>query len=63
LIRLSKVRIKYLRTDRGGSESIIYSEQEVGDVIEETAFHGIIDKVLEIEGFLVEYPSRKEDNK
>jgi len=61
MIKLSKVRIKYLRTDRGGKETIFYSEQEVGEVIEETAFHGLIDKVLEIEGVPDEVHSSGED--
>jgi len=61
MIKLSKVRIKYLRTDRGGRKTIFYSEREVGGVIEDTAFHGLVDEVLEIEGVPDEVHSSGED--
>jgi len=44
-----KIRIKYLRRYRTGKEEEFYSTREVGQVIEETAFNGIIDTVIEIE--------------
>ncbi len=51
VIKLRKVRIKYLRNS-GRREDTFWSERELGQVIEEDAFEGIIDEVLEIEGIL-----------
>ena len=51
MIRLKKIRIKYLR--KGGTRSTTFwSEREVGQIIEDTAFKGLIDEVLEIEGII-----------
>ncbi len=49
VIKLKTIRIKYLR--KGGTRSTTFwSERELGQVIEEDAFEGLIDEVLEIEG-------------
>jgi len=46
---MRKIRIKYLRRYRDGKEEEFCSTREVDQVIEETAFNGIIDTVLNIE--------------
>ncbi len=49
MIKLKTIRVKYLR--KGGTRSTTFwSEREVGQVIKEDAFEGMIDEVLEIEG-------------
>lgn len=50
VIKLKTVRIKYFRKCPSGKEYTFWSEREIGEVIEDTAFKGIIDEVLEIEG-------------
>jgi len=50
VLKLKKIRIKYLRNRGRRSENTFWSEREIGQVIEDTAFGGIIDEVLEIEG-------------
>lgn len=67
VIKLKTIRIKYLR--KGGTRSTTFwSERELGQVIEEDAFEGLIDEVLEIEGIpdttsKPQHPKREENVK
>ena len=47
-MKVNKIKIKYLRRLVGGEEIEFWSEREVGQIIEDIAFGGIVDKVLEI---------------
>ena len=46
---MKKIRIKYRRKRLDGKEEDFYSTREVGEVIEEGRFCGLIDTVLDIE--------------
>ena len=48
-MKVDKVKIKYCRKNRLGKElGEFWSEREVGQIIREDAFDGLIDEVLEI---------------
>ena len=48
-MNVNKIKIKYLRTNLSGHKFEFWSEREVGQVIEDSAFQGLVDEVLEIE--------------
>ncbi len=47
-MKVDKIKIKYLRRLVGGDEIEFWAEREVGQIIEDSAFGGVVDKVLEI---------------
>ena len=47
-MKVNKVKIRYLRTNLSGDKFEFVSEREVGQVIEDSGYQGLIDEVLEI---------------
>lgn len=48
-MKVNGVKIKYLRRDRNGKEvAEFWANREVGQIIKDSAFKGLVDEVLEI---------------